>query len=506
MFSDNDLQLLEKKGISIRQINEQLEAFRKGIDFVTLYAPATPGSGIMVPGEKEIDRYNELFSNGITRHSFTRFIPASGAASRMFKALFETLDKLGGEADFRSFLEGNKEMTNFLGNIHTYPFYEDLLQFTPVPDTNSKESTLEVLRKLLLDKGLNYGSLPKGLLKFHRYPDGSRTAFEEHFIEASQYLTSDKNTVKLHFTVSPEHRELFQTLSKLLTARFWKAYKIDFKVSFSEQKPSTDTIAVNPDNTPFRTENGELLFRPGGHGALLENLNDLDEEIVFIGNIDNISPDRTKSLRIKYKKLLGGILIEKTGRLHEILRRIADGEKGKDLRMEINSMIKEISPYFYEVIKELQDTDYYDKAFKFMNKPVRVCGMVKNVGEPGGGPFWIKTGDGQISKQIIESSQINLENKDQKTIFESATHFNPVDLACYIRDYRGNKFNLLKFRDPGMAFISSKSQGGKELKALELPGLWNGSMAHWLSWFVDVPIETFTPVKTVFDLVRSEHT
>lgn len=506
MFLDKDLDYIKKKGISLESIHAQLDSYKKGIGFVNLQSAVTPENGIYVPGKDEFNFYNGYFTENILNYRFTRFIPASGAASRMFKALFEALEKLKDEkTDFNQFVNSNIEMAGFFNGIKSYPFSGDLSKFIPDLQISDRKSAYTLLKYILESPGLNYGFLPKGLLKFHSYKDGARTAFEEHFIEASHYLVNDENKIFLHFTVSPEHRILFETLSGELASKFRLKQAVDFIVSFSEQKASTDTIAVNPDNTPFRTDSGELFFRPGGHGALLENLNDLDEEIVFIGNIDNIAPDRTKSLRISYKKLLGGILIEKVEKLHSILKKIENGQRNDALSEEIYSLVKELSPDFALKLKKSVRDDYFLMAFSFLNRPVRICGMVKNVGEPGGGPFWVKTTDGQISKQIIESSQINMDSKDQLKIFNSASHFNPVDLACYIRDFKGNKFNLIEFRDPDMAFIAHKSQGGKDLKSLELPGLWNGSMAGWLTWFVDVPMDTFSPVKTVFDLVREAH-
>lgn len=506
MFLDKDLKYIAKKGISLDTIQTHVESYKKGIDFVKLQSAVTPENGIYVPNQDEFNHYNGYFTKKILDYSFTRFIPASGAASRMFKSLFEALEKLKDEkTNYEAFVKSNKEMAEFFSGIQSYPFSEDIKKFIPDLQVKDRKSAYTLLKYILESPGLNYGFLPKGLLKFHSYKDGARTAFEEHFIEASHYLVNSENKIFLHFTVSPEHRTLFEKLSEELASKYKLKQKVDFIVSFSEQKPSTDTIAVNPDNTPFRTDSGELLFRPGGHGALLENLNDLNEELVFIGNIDNIAPDRTKSLRISYKKLLGGILIEKVEKLHSILNKIENGQRNDALGDEIYSLVKELSPDFASKLKKSVRDDYFLMAFSFLNRPVRICGMVKNVGEPGGGPFWVKTTDGQISKQIIESSQINMASNDQLHIFNSATHFNPVDLACYIRDFKGNKFNLIEFRDPDMAFIAHKSQGGKDLKSLELPGLWNGSMAGWLTWFVDVPMDTFSPVKTVFDLVRKAH-
>lgn len=508
MFNDKDLNLFEELGISTEDIENQINIFREGIDFVKLVKPATLGDGIENLDEKEtkssINYYEELKD----RYEIIKFIPASGAASRMFKALYEALEKSLKEGN--ASLESNKTLIEFFDNLKEYPFYHDLDKVIS-DNGDSIDWLLEqdnygsILEYLLQDKGLNYGKLPKGLLKFHTYSSESRTAFEEHYEEAGMYIANSLGNVNLHFTVSPEHVSLFSSLADELNDKYMNEQGLIFNVGFSVQKPSTDTIAVTPENEPFRDREGNILFRPGGHGALLDNLNDLEPPLVFIGNIDNVSPDRNKDLRVSYKKSLGGFLLRKVEKIHEVLDRIKKEEKGDSLRDHVKNVIYEISPLMGDRLSAESDDTFYHKAYNFLNRPVRVCGMVRNVGEPGGGPFWVSDRDGMISRQIIESSQINLEDENQEEMFRASTHFNPVDLVCFIHDHEGNKFDLKNFRDPDMAFISEKSQGGKNLKALELPGLWNGSMAGWLTWFVDVPLETFSPVKTVYDLLRPEH-
>ena len=399
-------------------------------------------------------------------------------------------------------------MATFFKSLEDYPFYDDLkniLSGELAKEYLTREELIHILRKFLFSEGLDYGTLPKGLLKFHKYKEGARTAFEEHFNEARLYLLNEKSELKLHFTVSPEHQELFSDLSEKLKNKFKSEAKIHCKTEFSVQKSSTDTIAVDITNKIFRNEDGSMVFRPGGHGALIENLNDLQEQIVFIGNIDNIAPERTMNQRIKFKKLLGGFLIEKMQTVHQVLNSLTNSEVSNGLRNEIMDIVKEVAYDSESRLGQMDNEQFKAEIFELLNRPIRICGMVKNVGEPGGGPFWVKNKNGEVRKQIIESSQINLQDSEQNKLFKSSSHFNPVDIACYNYDYKGNKFDLLKFRDPDMGFISKKSQGGKDLKALELPGLWNGAMAGWLTWFVDVPIETFTPVKTVFDLVREAH-
>lgn len=507
MFSEKDLSRIREKGISLKEIESQLNLFRNGIDFVNLKAPATPGNGIAVPTRDEQTELEKYFEKNISRYPVSKFVPASGAASRMFKALFAAMKELKEKPLMQ--IQDADQIVSFFKQIKEYPFFEDLKAATEAGGENiyellESENYALVLEFLLTARGLNYGSLPKGLLKFHSYPEGNRTPLEEHFEEASELLKGPENVINLHLTVSGEHLGWFRELSLKLNEKYKKEKNIVFNARFSLQHSSTDTIAVTPDNTPFVTEDGNLLFRPGGHGALLENLNELDEAMIFIGNIDNVSPDNNKVLRLKYKKMLGGFLLKKVIEVHSLLNRIEKGEDSEELKESILQMLKDVAPEFVQN-NSRADKRFLPQAYDALNRPIRVCGMVKNVGEPGGGPFWIQNKKGEVSKQIIESSQIDLTNKEQKEIFMQSTHFNPVDLVCFIKDHKAEKFDLIKYRDSDMAFISSKSQDGRELKALELPGLWNGAMAGWLTWFVDVPLETFTPVKTVFDLMRPQH-
>jgi len=511
MFSKSQLTQLSERGISLEEVSKQLEIYKRGIKPVNLVRPAIPGDGIEVYDQKRIDHYVKLFQKEKSKISLVKFVPASGAASRMFKQLFEALSELvKNPYDPSKTFDKIPELNGFFNDLKNYPLYNDLIEVSrrdrEDPDSLLKsEKYAEILNLILSSTGLSYGTLPKGLLKFHKYPDESRTAFEEHFVEASYYLKCKNNTVKLHFTVSPEHRELFEELSKKLSKKYFEKDGLKFEVEFSVQKPSTDTLAADMENRPFIVDKDKLLFRPGGHGALLDNMQDLNEEIIFVGNIDNVAPDRTKSLRVRYKELLGGILLERVQAVHGLLR-----EMDKSLSLELKKNILDfitryISASASAELSEMPENEFMKSAKMLLNRPVRVCGMVKNVGEPGGGPFWISDKSGNISKQIVESSQVDLKNPLQDKIFRDATHFNPVDMVCYTTDYKDVKFNLELFRDPEMAFIAIKSQGGSSLKSLELPGLWNGSMAGWLTFFVDVPIETFSPVKTIFDLRREEH-
>ncbi|MFW5644886.1 MAG: DUF4301 family protein, partial [Bacteroidota bacterium] len=413
MLTDKDHAIIEKKGITAGEIERQIRLFEKGVDYVKLIKPATAGEGIDILDKDEQDSMVDAYETRMEEKTAIKFVPASGAASRMFKDLFNALEAYS-SGQKASDLQNDEKLKDFFNQIHAYPFYEDLKIAIDQSDEDSINSLIEnkkystILEFLLTDRGINYGSLPKGLLKFHQYPEGTRTALEEHYEEASLYLTDPKAAVNLHFTVSPEHLSLFTNLTDVLNEKYRNSQGLLFNVSFSVQKPSTDTLAVDVQNKPFRLEDQSLFFRPGGHGALLENLNSLDEDMVFIGNIDNVCPDQIKDLKIRYKKILGGYLLKKTEWIHNILNRIEKGERGETLRSHILKVVNEISPEATEDLKALPNDLFNENAYKFLNKPLRVCGMVKNAGEPGGGPFWIRDEAGKISKQIIESSQINM--------------------------------------------------------------------------------------------------
>jgi len=364
----------------------------------------------------------------------------------------------------------------------------------------------EILEYTLKPKGLNYADFPKGLIRFHRYPERSRTPFEEHLFEAAAY-TLDRNMVaRVHFTVPAEYEELIKEHIENVRG-YYEASGVKYEVTFSTQNPSTDKIAVGLDNKPFRDSNGRLVFRPAGHGALLDNLNDLRGDIVFIKNIDNVVPDRLKHETYIYKKALGGYLVELQRDIFRYLERLTSGNVSWQLITQVFEFVRyELSTIPPEAVeKRGSREEKINFLISKLNRPLRVCGMVKNEGEPGGGPFWVRHEDGTLSLQIVESSQVDMESSGQRAIWESSTHFNPVDLVCGVRDHLGNPFDLKRFTDPNTGFISIKSMDGRELKTLELPGLWNGAMANWNTVFIEVPLITFNPVKTVFDLLRKEH-
>lgn len=503
MITKEDLTFLSKKGISEQQVAEQLQNFKTGFPFLPIEAAATIGKGVIAPSQEEIETYLKAWDNYCaTGNSILKFVPASGAASRMFKDLFAFLDA---EYDVPT----TAFEKNFFENIGKFAFYTDLDAVcvknggAGIPELLGAEKYKDVVFNLLDAKGLNYGSLPKGLLKFHSYEAAARTAAEEHFVEGALYAEADGN-VKLHFTVSPNHKALFMELVAERKAYYEELYGVKYDICFSEQKQSTDTIAVDAENNPFR-ENGELLFRPGGHGALIENLNDIDADIIFIKNIDNVVPDRLKPDTVTYKKLLAGILVEKQKQVFEYLNLIDSGNYTHEQVMEMVRFLQQDLMCRNNEIKELEDCDLVLYLRKKFNRPMRVCGMVKNVGEPGGGPFLACNQDGTVSLQILESSQIDMNNPESKAMFENGTHFNPVDLVCAVKNYKGEKFNLPAYVDKNTGFISHKSKNGRELKAMELPGLWNGAMSDWNTIFVEVPLVTFNPVKTVNDLLRDVH-
>ncbi len=501
MFTQKDLQQIRAKGIRLDDINQQIKHFQLGFPPADITMPATPGKGIMLLTEGDQEHYKNIFLDNGPDNRIIRFVPASGAASRMFKALYSALEELEGKdrQTQQEWISKNKEIERFFKKLESYPFYEDLPR---------EEEPAGLLQHLLGREGLDYGNKPKGLLKFHKYSENDRrTAFEEHVREAVKYCGSRDGMVRMHLTVSSDHLDGFQTEAARVLPKIEGETGMSFDLTFSFQKPETDTIAVGQDNIPFRKSDGTLLFRPGGHGALIRNLDALDGDLVFVSNIDNVAPDRLKNLRVKQKQVLGGILLEIRSKIFYYLQQLDGEEKPEKTRLDsmVSYLHQRLGIAIPEMLESWDVSDLKKWLTGTMNRPIRVCGMVRNEGEPGGGPFYVRSESGEVSLQIVESSQVDMKDPAKAALVQASTHFNPVDLVCSLRDYRGEKFNLGRFVDPRTGFISEKSEGGKTLKALELPGLWNGSMAGWLTLFVDVPVETFSPVKTVFDLVRKEH-
>lgn len=505
LFTPEDKKQLASKGISEQQAESQLECFKTGFPFLKLEAAASVGNGILSPTTEEQESFLKAWDTYKEEgRRIVKFVPASGAASRMFKNVFAFLTATYDvpTTDFEK---------KFFDNIGHFAFYTDLNSVCKqntskdIPQLLKDGQYKEVVRNLLEKEGLNYGQLPKGVLEFHRYADGTvRTPAEEHLVEGALYAES-KGFVDVHFTVSPEHIDFFKHLVETKKAIYANKYHTSFHITFSIQKPSTDTLAATMDNKPFRTEEGKLLFRPGGHGALIENLNDLDADVVFIKNIDNVVPDRLKEDTVHYKKLLAGVLVTLQSKIFQYLRLL---DSGSYSHAELEDIIRFLQQQLWcrkADIKHLEDAELVLYLKKKLNRPIRVCGMVKNVGEPGGGPFLAYNQDGTVSLQILESSQIDTKNPAYMAMFKNGTHFNPVDLVCGIRNYNGEKFHLPDYVDKQTGFISYKSKNGRDLKALELPGLWNGAMSDWNTVFVEVPLSTFNPVKTVNDLLREQH-
>jgi len=513
MFTKKDLEQIRDRGISIEQIEAQMDSFRKGFPFAKLKAPAIIGSGILSFSNKTAESLIDTFIYKSRNYRTLKFIPASGAATRMFKHLFEFREKFSKDmSDDQLFPEKDFNSTYFFfANLDRFAFYHELKKVMARAGIDIEKARQNrdydvILDYLLFSQGLNYGQMPKGVLQFHDYGTFSRTSLGEHLVEAAHYCMTRDRKVPIHFTVSPEHMDKFNSLIALVRPYYENMFDIKYEIQFSVQKPSTDTIAVGMDNEPFRDADGSLVFRPGGHGALIENLNDLEADIVFIKNIDNIVPDRLKSETYKYKKVLGGLLIKLQEQIFEYLGKMDEKPVPDALLTEISLFCKnDLGLKLPERFHHMEHREQYLILRRALDRPIRICGMVKNEGEPGGGPFYVENTKGEISLQIVESSQINMKDASQVSILQSSTHFNPVDLVCGIKNYKGQKFNLHQFIDRETGFISIKSKDGRQLKAMELPGLWNGAMADWLTVFIEVPVATFNPVKIVNDLLREQH-
>ena len=498
MLSQQDLKQIAQKGITPEQIENQLNEFKTGFPFLKLEAAAGIGKGIIAPNADERKQLEEVWNQyKAAGNKIVKFVPASGAASRMFKNMFAFVD-----ADYD--VPTTDFEKKYFDSIDKFAFFDALDAACQKNNGKGIKALMAegnykaVAANMLKAEGLNYGQLPKGLLLFHKYADGPRTPMEEHLVEGALYAASN-GEAHVRFTVSHEHMELFKAKVAEKADSFAQKYGIKYDISFSEQKPSTDTVAANPDNTPFRNDDGSLLFRPGGHGALIENLNEIDADVIFIKNIDNVVPDRLKPETVEWKQVIAGVLVSLQKQAFEYLRVLDAGAS--------DAQIAEIAEFVAKNLCTDAKGRKVDAAYlrEKLNRPMRVCGVVKNVGEPGGGPFLTYNQDGTVSLQILESSQIDTNNEAYMKMFTQGTHFNPVDLVCAVKDYKGQPFNLPEFVDKTTGFISSKSKAGKELKALELPGLWNGAMSNWSTVFVEVPLGTFNPVKTVNDLLREQH-
>lgn len=500
--------------ISLSSIKEQLDLFLNGVKVPKIEKSCTIGDGIVRLKNEDFNELLNLFDKASAEGRLIKFVPASGAASRMFHKLQSVLNRFDHFSlnDIKSKIENDNECKSvyeFLTNLKKFPFYEDLKAILNSDGIEINklifESPDEIIKTVLYERGLNYLSKPKGAIKFHIYKTGCRSAFEEQIYEAFNYVSDKNGNVKIHFTIAEAHTELFTNILEIIKSKLTKK-KLKIDVTYSYQKKSTDTIAVDHYNQVIFDNSGNPLHRPGGHGALIENLNDLKADIVIIKNIDNISIENFNEDTILYKKLLTGYLVKIQNKVFELLTNLDRKEFNKlDFIRMMDFAEKDLYINKPDDFVKWNNDQKIKFLFNKLNRPIRVCGMVKNVGEPGGGPFWVNEDDGTASLQIIEQAQINMNDENQKSIFKKSTHFNPVDLVCGVKDFKGNNFELHNFVDHHSGIITVKSKDGVELKALELPGLWNGSMANWITIFVEVPISTFNPVKEINDLLRKEH-
>lgn len=504
MLESKDIDFIESKGIPLNLFKAHIHNFKTGFPHSKLKSAATIGDGIIRFTESEIKSLINFFDSNSLQKNIIKFVPASGAASRMFKHLFEFSDSTKNIPDDNGF----NSVSYFFNHLDEFAFYDDLMEVMKKNGYDLKNARQDkdyklIINQLLNENGLQYATLPKALLKFHRYDDGARLAIEEHLVEGAVYSKNSKDQVRIHFTVSPEHQSKFIETLNGLKAKYETKFNVKFNIDFSIQKPSTDMVAVDMQNKPLRDNKKNLIFRPGGHGALIENLNDIEGDLIFVKNIDNIVPDRLRDTTYTYKKVIAAHLIKIQEKTFNYLEKLQSGLVSENLISEIEDFAK--NELFIDLNKLSETESRTNYLIKKLNRPIRVCGMVKNEGEPGGGPFWVLNEDDEKSLQIVESSQMDLSNVNQKEIVSKATHFNPVDLVCGVKNFQGQKFNLKDFVDPQTGFISKKSQNGKELKAQELPGLWNGAMAKWITIFVECPVITFNPVKIVNDLLREQH-
>ena len=514
-FTKDDLAQFQTRCVSLETIENQLSIFEKGPTFLDIAKPCTLGDGIRLLEPGQVEHFVQIYEKALQTRSVAKFIPASGASTRMFKELFAWREtQQNGTALPLEEAAKQKDATahfvlRFISNLKKFAFYPLIEKIyvkakREVPSGQSNADCLDIVNAVLDDFGLGYAQFPKGLIKFHRYGEFMRSPFEEHLVESAQYGRSYGHYCHIHYTVSQSQLDNFKDKFEALKDAYENFIGVEYNVDFSVQSPSTDTIAVTPENAPFRKEDGSILFRPGGHGALMTNLNTMDYDIIFINNIDNVVPDRLKAERARWKKALAGFLVFLQERTFKFINMLQRNDTNSKL---LNEAVEFVSEFFglHSHFIDLSPAETRAMAIQLLNRPIRVCGMVKNQGDPGGAPFWVCQNDGRMTIQIVESAQINKASNKAMDIFSSSTHFNPVDIVCGITDYQGNKFDLQEFVDHDAVFISEKSLQGRPLRALELPGLWNGSMSKWNSVFVEVSKTAFNPVKTVNDLLLPAH-
>jgi len=498
-FSQQDLEQIKSLGKQAEDVQTQLDRFINGFPDIELLSVVSEGNGLSKLSVNELSNYIAKYEGERKDKLLMKFVPASGAASRMFKNLYNFLD---GQID-----NEDKDVHVFFKGIDRFAFTGELTALLgDRADELIKNKDRKVAELVLSEKGLNYGNLPKALLTFHKYNDGTTAkAIDEHLVEGSLYCAGPDDKISVHFTVSQEHIELIKTYLEKSVPALKKKYKKEYDISFSIQDKVTDTIAVDMDNQPIRKENGNLLFRPGGHGALLKNLDAINADVIFIKNIDNVAAQWLIQDTVDYKKALGGILFETQERVFNYCRKLKHSSLDEKLEQDIIQFLKlKLGYKISNTFSFMNENERAAFLFGKLNRPIRICGVIQS-SNTGGGPFWVRHQDGSESLQLVETAQVNLQNPAQKAILNSSQYANITDLVCGIKNFEGNKFDLMKFQDQDTGFIAEKSQGGMTLKAMELPGLWNGAMSDWNTAFVEVPVSTFNPVKTVIDLLNKEH-
>ena len=517
LFTQADLEHMEKLGITEDEARRQLAILEKGQRWTVLQKPCTPGDGITILDHEDQERLISRWQEGADEGRLSCFLPASGAATRMFAFLQRIRNQvdeitLEGVADrFGRSSDDYREFQVFIGSLVEFAFFEPLVEVMGKAGISLQERVKlgiynDILDFLLEPRGLNYSSRPKALIPFHRYLDHYRTALEEHLVESVHTVRDRKQRSSIHFTVAVENQGEAEAHGRKAAAKYGERLGVQYELSFSIQSPATNTLAVDLQNKPFRKDDGNLLFRPGGHGALLQNLNQLEGDIVLIKNIDNVVTDERRDLVVRHQRILAGMLLEVQDAIFNYLKLLRSGSlKANEIQEVLDFVVQRFNPSVEEQFLSCGEEEKVARLFRLLNRPLRVCGMVVNRGEPGGGPFWVKDGSGRVSLQVVEQAEIDRSSTEQEAILAGSTHFSPVQIVCGLRDFQGQPFDLRQFVDSGAVFVSRKTEDGRELKALELPGLWNGGMAYWNTIFVEIPEETFNPVKTINDLLRPGH-
>ena len=510
-FSTKHTEQIEAKGIKLLQVEEQLDKFKKKIPFTDITAHSSFDNGILKLTSETEENYEQIYKEEHSNLEVVKFTPASGAATRMFKFLYKFLENYDPKKEsINSYVNKEKEpeIRLFFIGLEKFPFYDDVLKKMNKTENDRikkpDEFNRDFVHALLAEEGLNFGNYPKGLLPFHQYKNHIATPFQEHLFEAASYACQ-AGKAKLHFTISKQHYDKFKATENEILPHIMQKTSCEFEISYSYQQEQTDTIAVDLKNRPILDAENNLVFRPGGHGALIKNLNAIDADLIFIKNIDNVVVNTYSEEISRYKKILAGKLIKLQQKAFKFMKMLHNGVSDDELTVILSFLYTELNIQISEEFEKYSQKYQIEYLIEKLNRPIRVCGMVKNEGEPGGGPFWVKHENGSVSLQIVESAQIDKRNEYHQSIQKLATHFNPVDIVCGVKDYQGNKYDLSQFVDRKSYFITSKSKSGKKIKALELPGLWNGTMAFWNTIFIELPLVTFNPVKTINDLLKPTH-